>query len=61
MSGFDADQALARIERLQHLTDALARARGDFAEQQDLFDRIRRELALARESLALVSKNRVPL
>jgi|GraSoiStandDraft_17_1057272.scaffolds.fasta_scaffold1635409_1 hypothetical protein len=60
MSDFDVDQALARLDRIQQLTDALAKARGDFAEQQDIAERIRRELSLAREALGPFA-NKIPL
>ena len=47
----DAEQMLARLERIQTLIDQLAKARGDFAEQQDLSERLRREIEAIRARL----------
>jgi len=48
----DTEQFLARLDRIQDLADQLAKARGDFAEQQDLAERIRREIDAAKRSLS---------
>jgi hypothetical protein len=61
MAEFDVEQAIARLDRIQRLTDSLAKARGDFAEQQDLAERIRRELDTAREALAPFITNKLPI
>ena len=47
----DIEDVLHRLDRIQDLMAQLARARGDFAEQQELADRIRREIEVAREKL----------
>jgi len=48
----DIDDVLNRLDRIQDLMSQLARARGDFAEQQELADKIRREIDAARIKLA---------
>jgi hypothetical protein len=48
----DIDDVLQRLDRIQDLMSQLARARGDFTEQQELADRIRREIEVARQKLA---------
>jgi hypothetical protein len=47
----DADQLLVRLDRIQMLIDQLAKARGDFAKQQDLAERLRREIVAAKVSV----------
>lgn len=44
----DTEQVIARLDRIQTLIDQLAKARGDFVEQQDLAERIRREISAAK-------------
>ena len=44
----DTEQVLTRLDRIQALTDELAKARGDFAAQQDIAERIHREITSAR-------------
>ena len=48
----DIDDVLHRLDRIQDLMSELAKARGDFVEQQDLAERIRREIDAARLKLA---------
>ena len=50
----DIDDVLLRLDRIQDLMGQLAKARGDFAEQQELADKIRREIEVARMKLAPV-------
>ena len=50
----DIKDVLHRLDRIQDLMSQLAKARGDFAEQQELADRIRREIEAARLKLAPV-------
>ena len=52
MDGFNIEQAIERLDRIQKLTEALAKARGDFAERQEIAERLARELAVARAALA---------
>jgi hypothetical protein len=47
----DAEQLLLRLDRIQTLIDQLAKARGDFVEQQDLAERLRREIVAAKIAL----------
>jgi hypothetical protein len=47
----DTEQLLLRLDRIQMLIDQLAKARGDFAEQQDLAERLRREIVAAKVSV----------
>jgi len=47
----DAEQVLARLDRVQELIDELVKAKGDLVETQDLVERIRRELLAARTSV----------
>jgi hypothetical protein len=58
---FHAEEAVARLDRIQQLTEELAKARGDFAMQQEISERIHRELAGAREALKPLITNIVPL
>ena len=51
------EQTLVRLDRITKLIDELAKARGDFAEQQDLADRLRREIAATRQALQPFIKN----
>jgi len=55
------EQTLVRLDRITRLIDELAKARGDFAEQQDLADRLRRELAATRQALQPFIKNIPPV
>ena len=48
----DVEQAVARLDRIQQLADALAKARGDFAEQQEIAERLAREIAETRRALS---------
>lgn len=48
----DITDVLTRLDRIQDLMGQLAKARGDFVEQQDLAERIRREIEAARSKLA---------
>lgn len=47
----DAAEIAARLERIQKLTDQLARAPADLIERQDLAARIYREIEAARNAL----------
>ncbi len=47
----DAAEMIARLERIQTLIDTLAKARGDLAEQQELAERIQREIGLIKVTL----------
>jgi predicted transcriptional regulator len=47
----DIPTVLARLDRIQTLTDELTKARGDLAEQQDIADRIRREIEAVKTTL----------
>jgi hypothetical protein len=44
----DPHQVLVRLDRIQSLTEELLRANGDLAEQQELSERILREIAAAK-------------
>lgn len=48
----DITDILHRLDRIQDLMGQLAKARGDFAEQQELAERIRREIEVARSKLS---------
>ena len=50
----DIDDILHRLDRIQDLMGQLAKARGDFVEQQHLAEHIRREIDAARRKLAPV-------
>ena len=52
----DIDDVLHRLDRIQDLMGLLAKARGDFVEQQQLAERIRREIDAARNKLHPVPK-----
>ena len=58
-AAFDVQQAVARLDRIQQLADALAKARGDFAEQQEIAERLAREIAETRRALAPFIKNQL--
>jgi hypothetical protein len=45
------DELTRRLERIQKLTEALAKVRDDAAEQKDLSDRISREVLAAKQAL----------
>lgn len=47
----DADELARRLDRIQTLTDDLAKSRSDAIEVQDLAERIRREILMARQAL----------
>ena len=47
----DIDEVLHRLDRIQELMGQLAKARGDFMEQQDIAERIRREIHAAKMKL----------
>ncbi len=47
----DAAEMIARLERIQRLTETLANATGDLVEQQELAERIRREIASMKAAL----------
>ena len=49
------EHLVARLDRIQTLVDQLSKARGDFVEQQDLAERIRREINAAKSRLQPVS------
>ena len=53
----DAEQLLALLDRIQLLAAELAKARGDFAEQQDISERLQREIASARAALTIFAPN----
>jgi hypothetical protein len=53
----DAEQLLARLDRIQLLATELAKARGDFIEQQELSERLQREIAGAKAQLAILAPN----
>jgi hypothetical protein len=53
----DAEQLLSRLDRIQLLAAELAKARGDFAEQQELSERLQREIASAKAALAIFAPN----
>jgi hypothetical protein len=46
-----ADELTRRLDRIQKLTEELARVARESAEQQALAERIRREVVAAREAL----------
>jgi len=60
-NAFHAEEAIARLDRIQRLTDELAKVRGDFAREQEIAERIHRELADAREALKPLLTNIIPL
>ena len=45
------ERVVVRLDRIQTLVDQLSKARGDIAEQQDLAERIRREIDVIRSIL----------
>ena len=45
------EQTLARLDRINRLIDELAKARGDFAAQHDLAERLAREMSATRQAL----------
>lgn len=47
----DLDELIARLDRIQELTEQLAKVRGDTVEQVDLAARIAREIEAARLAL----------
>jgi predicted transcriptional regulator len=47
----DLDELIARLDRIQQLTEELAKVRGDTVEQVDLAARIYREIEAARLAL----------
>ena len=55
------EQTLSRLDRINRLIDDLAKARGDFADQQDLADRLHREIAATRQALQPFIKNILPI
>ena len=48
---FDLAQAAARLDRIQQLIDAFAKAHGDMIEQQDIAERLHREVVIARTAI----------
>jgi hypothetical protein len=50
-NAYQADELTRRLDRIQQLTDALAKVQNDAIEQQDLAERIHREILAAREAL----------
>jgi hypothetical protein len=56
----DTEQVLTRLDRIQALTDELAKARGDFARQQDIAERIQREIASARSAIKPFARQDLP-
>jgi hypothetical protein len=56
----DTEQVLTRLDRIQALTDELAKARGDFAAQQDLAERIYREIVSARNAIRPFTVTDIP-
>ena len=44
----DPRQILLRLDRIQKLTDDLVKSHGDLAQQQELTERIQREIASAK-------------
>jgi len=57
----DVEQAVARLDRIQQLAEALAKARGDFAEQQEIAERLAREIAEARRALSPFIRTRLDI
>jgi hypothetical protein len=55
MDRTDIPPVLARLDRIQTLTDQLTKARGDLAEQQDIADRIRREIEAVKATMQIWS------
>jgi hypothetical protein len=51
MSTQDSDELITRLDRIQALTDELAKAVGDPVEQLDLAARIHREIEAIRIAL----------
>lgn len=47
----DVNELIARLDRIQQLTEELAKLRGDAVEQVDLAARIYREIEAARLAL----------
>jgi hypothetical protein len=47
----DADELSRRLDRIQKLTDELAKCQRDAIEQQELAERIHREILAARHAL----------
>ena len=56
----DTEQVMTRLERIQALTEELAKARGDFAAQQDLAERISREIASVKNAIRPFTANDIP-
>ncbi len=52
----DATNVVVHLDRIQRLTDQLARVRNDAIEQQELFARIHREIEAARKALEPVNR-----
>ena len=53
----DIEQTIARLDRIQRLTDDLAKVQGDFIQQRAIAERLRREVAAARRALEPLSSN----
>jgi hypothetical protein len=51
----DTVPVLARLDRLQTLADHLVKARGDFAEQEEIAEQIHREIEAVKAALQLWS------
>jgi hypothetical protein len=51
---YQEDELTRRLDRIQQLTDELAKCQRDAIEQQDLAERIHREITLARLALRRV-------
>ena len=48
----DPNPVLARLDHIQALTDELVKARGDIARQQQLTERIQREISAAKIAMS---------
>ncbi len=53
MTSPDAKDLTARLDRIQKLIDQLAKVQNDAIEQQDLAERLRRELQVVRQTLKI--------
>ena len=51
----DPEHVLSHLERIQQLADRLVKSHGDLAEQQDLAERIHREIVTVKTAIEPVS------
>jgi hypothetical protein len=53
----DLAQVIQRLDRIKQLADQLAKARGDFAVQQEIAERLQREIRAAQVTLKPFATN----